>query len=83
MDKWTLTNSNGKMLGASAAKSLAEAKGTTTWKIEIANSDATISSTNTKCGRILHNTGSPRFLNYTSSTSADMLLTQIYVKVVE
>ncbi len=83
VDKWTLTNSNGKMLGASAAKSLAEAKGTTTWKIEIANSDATISSTNTKCGRILHNTGSPRFLNYTSSTSADMLLTQIYVKVVE
>ncbi len=37
VDKWTLTNSNGKMLGASAAKSLAEAKGTTTWKITIAN----------------------------------------------
>lgn len=71
------------MLGASAAKSLAEAKGTTTWKIEIANSDATISSTNTAFGKILHNTGSPRFLNYASNTTTTMLLPQIYVKVVE
>lgn len=83
VDKWTLTNSNGKMLGASAAKSLAEAKGTTTWKITIANNNATISSTNNSYGRILHNVSSTRFLNYTSSTNANMLLPQIYKKVVE
>lgn len=83
VDKWTLTNSNGKMLGASAAKSLAEAKGTTTWKITIANNNATISSTNNSYGRILHNVSSTRFLNYTSNTSASMLLPQIYKKVVE
>lgn len=83
VDKWTLTNSNGKMLGASAAKSLAEAKGTTTWKITIASNNATISSTNNSYGRILHNVSSTRFLNYTSSTKIDMLLPQIYKKVVE
>ena len=83
VDKWTLTNSNGKMLGASAAKSLAEAKGTTTWKITIASNNATISSTNNRYGRILHNVSSTRFLNYTSSTKIDMLLPQIYKKVVE
>lgn len=83
VDKWTLTNSNGKMLGASAAKLLAEAKGTTTWKITIANNNATISSTNNSYGRILHNVSSTRFLNYTSSTNANMLLPQIYKKVVE
>ena len=83
VDKWSLTNSNGKMLGASAAKSLAEAKGTTTWKITIANNNATISSTNNSYGRILHNVSSTRFLNYTSSTNANMLLPQIYKKVVE
>lgn len=83
VDKWTLTNSNGKMLGASAAKSLAEAKGTTTWKITIESNNATISSTNNSYGRILHNVSSTRFLNYTSSTKIDMLLPQIYKKVVE
>ena len=83
VDKWTLTNSNGKMLGASAAKSLAEAKGTTTWKITIANNNATISSTNNSYGRILHNVSSTRFLNYTSNTNTNMLLPQIYKKVVE
>ncbi len=83
VDKWSLTNSNGKMLGASAAKSLAEAKGTTTWKITIASNNATISSTNNSYGRILHNVSSTRFLNYTSSTKIDMLLPQIYKKVVE
>lgn len=83
VDKWTLTNSNGKMLGASAAKSLAEAKGTTTWKITIASNNATISSTNSSYEKILYNVNSPRFLNYTSNTSASMLLPQIYKKVVE
>lgn len=83
VDKWTLTNSNGKMLGASAAKSLAEAKGTTTWKITIANNNATISSTNNSYGRILHNVNATRFLNYTSDTNNSMLLPQIYKKVVE
>ena len=83
LDKWTLTNSNGKMLGASAAKSLAEAKGTTTWKITIANKNATISSTNNSYGRILHNVNATRFLNYTSNTDTNMLLPQIYKKVVE
>ena len=82
VDKWTLTNSNGKMLGASASD-FAEAKGTTTWKITIASNNATISSTNNSYGRILHNVSSTRFLNYTSSTKIDMLLPQIYKKVVE
>lgn len=82
-DAWTLTNSDGKLLGASAVKKMTLGSGTTTWKITIANKNATISSTNNSYGRILHNVSSTRFLNYTSSTKIDMLLPQIYKKVVE
>ena len=82
-DAWTLTNSDGKLLGASAVKKMTLGSGTTTWKITIANNNATISSTNNSYGRILHNVSSTRFLNYTSSTNVNMLLPQIYKKVVE
>lgn len=76
---WTLTTSEG-IIGTKEAKALAISKGTTTWTISIAeNGTATIASTDTSCGRILYNAGnSPRFLNYTSNTSASMLLPQIY-----
>lgn len=76
---WTLTTSEG-VIGTTAAKTMVIGKGTTTWTISIAeNGAATIASTDTSCGRILYNAGnSPRFLNYTSNTSASMLLPQIY-----
>lgn len=76
---WTLTTSEG-VIGTTAAKTMVIGKGTTTWTISIAeNGTATIASTDTSCGRILYNAGnSPRFLNYTSNTSASMLLPQIY-----
>ena len=82
-DVWTLTNSDGKLLGATAAKAMALGSGTTTWKITIASNNATISSTNNSYGRILHNVNATRFLNYTSDTNNSMLLPQIYKKVVE
>lgn len=76
---WTLTTSEG-VIGTTAAKTMVIGKGTTTWTISIAeNGTATIASTDTSCGRILYNAGnSPRFLNYTTSTNASMLLPQIY-----
>lgn len=78
-DAWTLSNSEGKLLGCTAAKKVAWADGTTTWKISIDTSnDATIQSTNTKNGRFLYNANSPRFTTYTSSTNTSMLLPQIY-----
>ncbi len=40
--------------------------------------NATIASTNSEYGRFLYNVNNPRFLNYTSDTSASMLLPQIY-----
>ena len=83
VDAWILTNSDGKLLGTKEAKAMALGSGTTTWKITIANNNATISSTNNSYGRILHNVSSTRFLNYTSSTNTNMLLPQIYKKVVE
>ena len=83
VDAWTLTNSDGKLLGTKEAKAMALGSGTTTWKISIASNNATISSTNNSYGRILHNVSSTRFLNYTSSTNTNMLLPQIYKKVVE
>lgn len=76
---WTLTHANGD-LGATAAKKLAWGKGTTTWTITISNDLATIASTNSSYGRILMNQNSSRFCNYTSNTSASMLLPQIYAR---
>lgn len=76
---WTFTTSEG-LIGTSAAKALnCKGNGTTTWTISIgADGNATITSTNTSYGKILYNSGSPRFLNYTSNVSASMLLPQIY-----
>lgn len=76
---WTLTHANGD-LGATAAKKLAWDDGTTTWTITISNNLATIASTNSSYGRILMNQTNPRFCNYTSDTSASMLLPQIYAR---
>ena len=75
---WTLSNSNGKLLGSTAAKSVKWSTGTTTWNITIENGNATIKSTNSSYGRILYNVGSPRFTTYTSNTSSSMVLPKIY-----
>ncbi len=75
---WTLSNSNGKLLGSTAAKSVKWSTGTTTWNITIENGNATIESTNSSYGRILYNVGSPRFTTYTSNTSVSMVLPKIY-----
>ena len=76
---WTLTNSSGKKLGATAVKKVAWGSGTTTWTITIAsNGDATIQSTTESYGRFLHNVNSPRFTTYTSNATSSMLLPQLY-----
>lgn len=80
-DKWTFANSEGKLLGATAEKKMAWAKGTTTWTISIVDGNATIASTNSNFGRILYNANNPRFLYYTSGTTASMLLVQLFKKV--
>lgn len=78
-DAWTLSNSEGKLLGCTAVKKVAWANGTTTWKISIGtNSDATIQSTTNAYGKFLYNANSPRFTTYTSNPNKGMLLPQIY-----
>lgn len=78
-NSWTLSNSDGALLGATAAKKLAFNKGTTSWKIAISESNnATIQNGNSSYGKILHNVNSARFLTYTSATNVSMLLPQIY-----
>lgn len=78
-DAWTLSNSEGELLGCTEVKKVAWANGTTTWKINIGtNSDATIQSTNTSYGRFLYNVQSTRFTTYISNPNAGMLLPQIY-----
>lgn len=78
-NSWTLSNSDGALLGATAAKKLAFDKGTTSWKIAISESNnATIQNGNSSYGKILHNVNSARFLTYTSATNVSMLLPQIY-----
>ena len=78
VDSWTFTNSDGKLLGATAVKKLAWNNGTTTWKISVSNGDATIQNTTASYGRFLHNVGSTRFTTYASNASSSMLLPQIY-----
>ena len=76
---WTFKTSEG-VIGTSAAKALnCSGTGTTTWTISIdENGKATIASTDT-FGTILYNTGFPRFLNYTSSPNASMLLPEVWI----
>ena len=82
-DKWDFTYNN-KKVGATAAKSIAFDKGTTTWKISINESnDATIQNTNSDFGKFLYNVSYPRFTTYTSKPEKDMLLPQLYRKVVD
>ena len=78
--KWTLTASDGKQLYTKQVKALNNAaSGTGTWTIAIDDSGlATVASTDSACGRILYNVTSPRFMNYTSATNANMLLPSIY-----
>ena len=85
-DSWTLTSTAGT-LGATTAGNLTF-DGTKdnfvgTWTISIdEDNNAIISSTNEGYGRFLYNVNNPRFLTYTSNTSASMLLPKIYRKVV-
>ena len=77
---WTLSNNEGKLLGATAAKKLAWDKGTTTWSISIQNGNATIQNGTSTYGRFLYNVNTPRFTTYTSDATSSMLLPQIYRK---
>ncbi len=75
----TLADSEGQLLGATAAKKLAWDSGITTWTITVDEGKATISNTNSTYGRFLYNVSSPRFTTYTSNASASMLLPQFYL----
>ena len=76
---WTLTNEAGQLLCGTGVKKLAWDRGTSTWSITIDElGGATVSSTNETYGRLLYNVKSPRFTTYTSSTSASMLMPQLY-----
>ncbi len=78
-DAWTLANSDGELLGATAVKKMAWNNGTTTWTISVsADGDATISNTTTSIGRILYNIQNPRFTSYTSDLSDQLSLPQLY-----
>lgn len=75
---WTFTNTKNQKLGATAVKKLAWGSGTTTWSISISGGDATIQNGTSANGRFLYNSTSPRFTTYSSSTSASMILPQIF-----
>ena len=66
---WTLCNSDGALLGATAVKKLAWDKTTTTWSISISEGAATIQNGTASYGAIQYNIASPRFTTYTSSQS--------------
>ena len=72
-DAWTLANSSGQLLGATAVKKLAWGSGTTTWRISISGNDATLDNTTSTYGDLQYNAVSPRFTTYTSSQTAIQL----------
>ena len=76
---WTLSNSDGQLLGATSNKKLAWDSGTTTWDISIVSGGATIQNTTDTYGRFLYNSDSPRFTTYTSAVSSTMILPEIYI----
>ncbi len=76
---WTLTNQDGKTLGASALKTMVWNSGTITWDISITDGLATIQSTKESYGRILHNVSAKRFTTYESNPTSAMLLPQLYI----
>ena len=80
-DGWYLKLGD-KYITATAAKAITLSEtASNVWTIDITEEGlATVATMydTTNCGRFLYNTGSPRFLNYTSATSASMLLPSIY-----
>lgn len=77
---WTLSNSNGMKLGATAVKKVAWGGGTDKWSISISgDGDATIQNQTSSYGRFLYNNDNPRFTTYTSNVTSNMRLPQIYV----
>lgn len=61
-------------LATGAAKSInLSSSGTKTWDISFSSNNVEIESTTASYGQIYYNTGSPRFLNYTSSQAAIQL----------
>ncbi len=78
-NNWIFLN-NEQKLGATKAKAMAWDSGTFTWSVSILDGKATIASSDASYGKILYNTGSPRFLNYTSNVSTTMILPEIYKK---
>lgn len=76
---WTITDTQGRQLCATALKKVAWDRGTNTWTIEIDEAaNATVYSTNTSYGRFLYNVNSPRFTTYTSNPTVSMLMPQLY-----
>lgn len=68
---WTLTNADGKKLGASGAQHLVWDEGVTTWSITLGYDGATIANTNTNYGTMRYNAPAssyPRFWNYKSTS---------------
>jgi hypothetical protein len=89
VNNWTLTSSEG-LLGTKVAKTLVydDASATTTWTITISSAigsegKATIESTGADLGKILYNSSSSFFANYTSDPTAANRLPEIYIKTAE
>lgn len=71
---------NDTYLSTTGEKKISFSGTVNTWEISINESLATIQSTTDSYGRILYNSGSPRFTTYTSSTSHQMHLPELFIK---
>ena len=78
---WTLTDQQGRSLGASGAQNLTWDAGITTWDITLGYDGATIASTNTKYGTLRYNAPASSYARFWNYTSTSLSLPYAYRRV--
>lgn len=77
---WTLTNAQGKKLGASGAQHLVWDSGVTTWTISLGYDGATIGSTNTNYGTMRYNAPESSYARFWNYKSTSLKLPYLYLR---
>lgn len=76
--RWTLTDQHGRMLGASATKTLAWDEGVTAWDIQLGYDGATITPANTSYGTLRYNAPAESYARFALYTSTSLTLPYLY-----
>lgn len=75
---WTLTDQQGRVLGATGKQALAWGEGATAWTIDLGYDGAEIASTNTACGTLRYNAPAGSYARFNVYTSTSLPLPYLY-----